>query len=293
MITLQYIPNRPEVKVTLVEGHTQVTKNIPFDSLNDFFLAQKASTKDTGFLGLNLVREIVTQEHIKRIYHYPEISVQLTASVLHSEDRRAIREAYIQNPHFRIQSVGDDPSLVFPIFKFKNIIGFIKNNNNAVKNVTGYSVCFAKPDLIGALHDNTRFVSSLVGNHYSGSAFGSKICWPNELKDTVKEVLNNQNPNIQSGFVRLYLSSRFNFDLQQARFSNYQTLLERNPGFKEFLFTCFSPSLFSSDREFWGTTFLVYLYLYYQFNILPNPEQDYLDNLSNLGSYETISRILS
>lgn len=267
MIIFKYIPQATHVAVTVEDQGRLVTKQIPYTDVVDFFGAQKISRKDTGYLGTNLIREVVVEDKIKRLFHYPELTVTLNFA---GRDVDTIHSNLIPNTHFKVMQVGNRRALSFPTFKFKNILGMLVLNNNATKNFISYNVCFAEMTGLSLnVNDNTTYYRSLLHNHFS-----DHICWPNELKDTANAVLNANSPAEQAGFVRLYLTSLFNTDLDPSARVREETV-NNDPGFKEFLTTVFKPE-FLANSHYVNYLEMVYIYLYYQFNVAASPSPNYI-----------------
>jgi hypothetical protein len=271
MITFKYIPQATHVAVTTEEQGRQITKQIPYTDIVDFFGAQKVSRKDSGYIGTNLIREVILESRIKRLFHYPELTVALNFA---GNSVDTISQYLIPNDHFKVHSVGNRHALNFPAFKFKNILGFIISNNNASRNFISYNVCFAEMTGLSLnVTDETKYHKSVFNNHYS-----DKICWPHDIADTAQAVLNSTSPADQAGFVRLYLSSLFNTDLD-PNVAVGRDLVNSTPGFKDFLQTVFRPDFFTNEAHL-RLNEMSYIYMYYQYNVLPSPSQNFLRNIT-------------
>lgn len=282
----------PEARISVTNDKRQSTiKRVPVTALPELFT--KASVNglkeaDTGFISPYLVREVVANGQVKRLYMIPEVSFTGTFEF---GDSVRIKSNNKYGIHHHEEPYSDDEDddggelnfIRFPNFKLKNYGALIVNTNNSEFNNVTHNYGIITTNLANVPSTDSKLLSMLC-NH-----FDHNVCWHGSFN---RDLLSQKDTYKQVTTIHAYLNSNFNSDLRIRNVINSQTITSNEQGFREFLEEVIDSDadyikhiidcLKSNDADWWYNI----LSLYYFCSVLGYKFDDVYSPTSNDGAVD-------
>lgn len=194
-----------KVSQTRTNG-TVVSKHINIRDLPDLIKDSSSVTlkeKDTGYMPTNLMRDVVAQNQIRRLYYVPEYTFNFR---FFTGDGLPDISSNKYNITIKYDDNLEEDILHIPNFLLRDVCSYIVNVNDTGTNIVKYNFGVLTTNMIGRVSDESGVIR-LFPNH-----FDNDVCW-GDNNTAVRDLLNNTDTYVQSNLHNHYFNSIFNTDI--------------------------------------------------------------------------------